>query len=577
MSKTTDPVIVEVIRNLLLSIADETNTIIIKSAYSTNIKERRDNTVAIMDAQGNVVAQVEGSIPMLLATSLFIAKRILEKYGGKNIHPGDMFIVNDPYSGSGNHLPDITICAPVFVQGKLIAWISNIAHHSDVGGSIPGSIVGDAKSIFEEGIRIPIVRICRNGAVNDDVMDMLIGNTRTRAERRGDFTAQISANLIGIEKLQSAYQKYGDILTDCMEEIQNYASRMMCGTIRKIPDGIYEFEDFVDGCGDQVPHPINIKVKITVDGEQMTMDFTGTHSQVEAPINIPFPALMSAILYSIKALVGPDLPTNSGIFRPISVVAPEGCLVNPTEPAPVCVLIDAAQRIPDTIFGALAGIMPERILAASNGACTTCMLFGQTEHSGGHYFICHESIAGGSGASHYHDGLSGVQVYLTNTSNMPIEATEIEYPDIRLEKYCLRKDSGGAGEFRGGCGIEREYRICSDGMAVNCLGDRQKFQPWGLDGGLPGASGAFYLVDGQTGERTKLSHKTSNLPVKAGDSILVLTPGAGGVGNPHQRPAEKVLKDVQEQMVSPQAAKTLFGVEVCLGETGVYQLKETRE
>ena len=574
MGKVVDPVIVEVVRNLLLSVADETNTVIIKSAYSTNIKERRDNTVAIMDAKGDVVAQVEGSIPILLATSLFIAKRILEKYRPEEIHPGDMFILNDPYSGSGNHLPDITICAPVFAGDKLIAWISNIAHHSDIGGSVPGSIVGNARSVFEEGIRIPIVRICRDGEVNRDVMDLLLGNTRTREERRGDFTAQISANLIGIEKLQSAYAKYGDVLLDCMEEIQNYADRMMRSTIRKIPDGVYEFEDFVDGCGELVPHPINIRVKITVAGDEMTMDFTGTHVQVEAPINVPFPALMSAILFSIKALVGPSLPTNSGIFSPIKVIAPAGCLVNPTEPAPVSVLIDAGQRIPDTLFGALASIMPERILAASNGACTTCMLFGRTEHSRGKYFICHESIAGGSGASHYFDGLSGVQVYLTNTSNMPIEATEIEYPDIMLEQYYLRRDSGGAGQFRGGCGIQREYKICSDGMAVNCLGDRQKFQPWGLDGGMAGAAGAFYLVDGQTGEKTALSHKTSNLPVKKGDSILVLTPGADGVGAPGNRPPEKVLLDVRQNLVSPEAAKELYGVEVVMGPTGVYELKK---
>ena len=222
MNKKVDPVIVEVIRNLLLSIADETNTVIIKSAYSTNIKERRDNTVAIMDGDGNVVAQVESSIPILLATSLYMAKNVIRKFGKENIHPGDMFIVNDPYDGSGNHLPDITICAPVFADGKLIAWVSNIAHHSDIGGSVPGSIIGNARSIFEEGIRIPIVHICKDGKVNDDVMDMLLGNTRTKEERKGDFTAQISANLIGIEKIQSAYAKYGDVLTDCMEEMQNY-------------------------------------------------------------------------------------------------------------------------------------------------------------------------------------------------------------------------------------------------------------------------------------------------------------------------------------------------------------------
>ena len=572
MNKKVDPVIVEVIRNLLLSIADETNTVIIKSAYSTNIKERRDNTVAIMDGDGNVVAQVESSIPILLATSLYMAKNVIRKFGKENIHPGDMFIVNDPYDGSGNHLPDITICAPVFADGKLIAWVSNIAHHSDIGGSVPGSIIGNARSIFEEGIRIPIVHICRDGKVNDDVMDMLLGNTRTKEERKGDFTAQISANLIGIEKIQSAYAKYGDMLTDCMEEMQNYAERMMRSTIAKIPDGEYTFTDYVDGCGDQVPEPININIRITVAGEEMTMDFTGTHEQVEAPINIPLPALSSAILYSIKALVGPSLPTNAGVFRPITIIAPEGCIVNPKEPGPVSVLIDAAQRIPDTIFGALSGVMSERILASSNGACTTCMIFGRTEKSGGNYFICHEAIAGGSGASHQFDGLSGVQVYLTNTSNMPIEATEIEYPDILVEKYYLRKDSGGPGLFRGGCGIERQYKMCSEGMAVNCLGDRQKFAPWGLDGGKDGAPGAFYLIDGVTGERKKLSHKTSNLSVKAGDSVLVYTPGAGGVGDPKKRDPEKVLKDVNGQLVSPESAERDYGVKVVPDGSGLYRL-----
>ena len=306
--------------------------------------------------------------------------------------------------------------------------------------------------------------------------------------------------------------------------------------------------------------------------EEMTMDFTGTHEQVEAPINIPLPALSSAILYSIKALVGPSLPTNAGVFRPITIIAPEGCIVNPKEPGPVSVLIDAAQRIPDTIFGALSGVMSERILASSNGACTTCMIFGRTEKSGGNYFICHEAIAGGSGASHQFDGLSGVQVYLTNTSNMPIEATEIEYPDILVEKYYLRKDSGGPGLFRGGCGIERQYKMCSEGMAVNCLGDRQKFAPWGLDGGMDGAPGAFYLIDGVTGERKKLSHKTSNLSVKAGDSVLVYTPGAGGVGDPKKRDPEKVLKDVNGQLVSPESAERDYGVKVVPDGSGLYRL-----
>jgi N-methylhydantoinase B len=567
MKSRIDPVTVEVVRNLLMSIAEETNTVIIKSAYSTNIKERRDNSAAVMDADGNVVVQVESSLPMLLAALLFTARSVREKFKLEDIHPGDMFIANDPYNGGGNHLPDIAIVAPVFCEDKLIGWIGNIAHHSDVGGKVPGSTSGDAISLFQEGIRIPVVKICEKGKISEGVMELLLNNTRVREERKGDLTAQISANLIGVQKMQSAYEKYGDTLLECMAEMLNYTERLMKNTISHIPDGTYSFVDYVDGCGDAYPNPINIQVKITVLGNKMTLDFTGTHSQIEAPINIPYPALMAAILFSLKALIGPDLSTNIGVFRALEIVAPLGSIVNPQDPAPVGLLIDATQRVPDVIFGALASIMPERILSASNGACTTCVFFGQTPEQKDKYFICHEAIAGGSGASHYYDGLNAVQVYMTNTSNMPIEATEFEFPAIMVNKYILRKDSGGAGEYRGGCGILREYLVLSEGVSVNCFGDRQKFHPWGLEGGLDGASGAFYHIDGETKKETQLSHKTTGLHLKKGDIIRVLTPGAGGMGNPMDRPKEKVIADVLEQKISIEAAEKLYGIHVDEVET----------
>ncbi|NLF28311.1 MAG: hydantoinase B/oxoprolinase family protein [Clostridiales bacterium] len=571
--KIVDPVTVEVVRNLLLSIAEETNTVIIKSAYSTNIKERRDNSAAVMDPDGNVVVQVESSLPVLLAALLFTAKSVRAKYRIEDIREGDMFIANDPYHGGGNHLPDIAIVAPAFVGGKLVGWVGNIAHHSDIGGKVPGSTSGDAVSLFQEGIRIPVVRICRGGEINDDVMALLLDNTRVPDERQGDLTAQISANLIGVEKLKMAYGKYGDTLIDCMEDILNYTDKLMRSVIRRIPDGEYSFVDYVDGCGALVPHPININVKITVSGEAMKLDFDGTHPQVEAPINIPFPALMAAVLFSLKALIGPELPANVGIFRPLDIQAPVGCIVNPREPAPIGLLIDSLQRLPDVLFGALAPVMPERILASSNGACTTCVFFGQSMAKGkDQYFVCHEAIAGGSGASHFHDGLSGVQVYMTNTSNMPIEATEYEFPDIMVKKYILRPDSGGAGKFRGGLGIEREYTVLSDGISVNCFGDRQKFQPWGLEGGMSGEAGRFFHIDAETGETKVLSHKTTGMPIKKGDVIRVHTPGSGGMGDPKKQPPEKVLKDVMERKVSLEAAERDYGVRIERDEAGGYKI-----
>ncbi len=571
--KRADPVTVEVVRNLLMSIADETNTVIIKSAFSTNIKERRDNTTAIMDPDGNVVVQVESSLPALLAALLYGARSVRAQYALSNIHPGDMFIVNDPYNGGGNHMPDISVLAPAFVDGMLIGWVGNTAHHSDIGGKVPGSTSGDADSTFQEGIRIPVIKIVKDGQLNDDVMKLLLNNTRTPDERRGDLTAQISANLIGCQKLMAAYEKYRDTLLVCMDEMLNYTERLMKAAIAKIPDGTYEYVDYVDGCGERYPDPININVAITVAGEDMTIDFTGTHSEVEAPINIPYPMMVGCVLFCMKALVNPDMPTNWGIVKPIRIIAPKGCLVNPTEPHAVGLTIDAAQRLPDAIFGALNPILPERALAASNGACTSAIFFGKTSGNGrDQYFIFHESIAGGAGASHIHDGLSGVQVYLTNTSNMPIEATETEFPAVRLKTYKLRTDSCGAGEYRGGCGIWREYQIVGDDVKCNCFGDRQRFRPWGMEGGLDGEPGAFFHISAETGEIKRLSAKTTGYPLKKGDIIRVFTPGAGGVGDPKKRAGEKVLADVIARKISPDAAETLYGVKVRKTQNGSYEL-----
>ena len=570
--KNADPVTVEVVRNLLMSIAEETNTVIIKSAYSTNIKERRDNTTAIMDKDGNVVVQVESSIPMLLAALLYAARGVVANYPPEDIHPGDMFIVNDPYHGGGNHLPDITVVGPVFCEGKLVGWVGNTAHHSDIGGKVPGSTSGDADSLFQEGIRIPLVKICKDGKINDDVFRLLLGNTRTPDERRGDLTAQISANLIGIQKMQSAYEKYRETLTDCMAEMLSYTDRLMRDAIRNMPDGTYSYIDYVDGCGELYPDPININVKIDIAQDRMKIDFTGTHPQVNAPINIPYPAMLASVLFCMKALINPDLPTNWGILGPIEIVAPKGILVNPEEPSPVGLTIDANQRVPDAIFGALNPVLPARALAASNGACTTCVFFGQAQQNGAdQYFICHESIAGGAGASHIYDGLNGVQVYLTNTSNMPIEATEGEFPAIMIQKYVLREDSGGAGEYRGGMGIWREYRVLGDHVAVNCFGDRQRFAPWGMEGGKDGEPGAFYHISAKTGNVTKLSAKTTGFPLEKDDVIRVFTPGAGGVGDPKKRPKENVIRDVREQKVSVEAAERDYGIKLRRNAYGIVE------
>lgn len=559
MARKIDTVTVEVVRNLLMSIAEETYGIIVRSAYSTNMKERRDVCTAVIDPDGNSVAQVE-SLAALLGSMLSVVPNIYEKFGKENVKPGDMFIANDPYHGGGNHLPDIVIAAPAFAEGKLIGWIANIAHHSDIGGKVPGSTSGDADSLFQEGIRIPVIRIRQNDAIIPSVMDLLLDNTRVPQEREGDLTAQMSANLIGVQRIQEAYERYNDVLIDCMSELVSYTERRVRAVVATLPDGEYSYTDYVDGCGEKYPDPLPIKVKVTIAGDQLTFDFTGTASQIKAPINVPYPCTKAAVFFAIKALMGDDIPANEGINRAVKIIAPKGCIINPNEPSPIGAQIDCQQRIPDAIFGALAPVFPDTSVTAGNGACTTTILAGDGAIGTDSVFIFHEVIAGGGGASRKSDGLSGVQVNMTNTSNMPIEATEMEFTKILARKYELKKDTGGAGKMRGGLGIERELEIMQDDVLYTGLGDRHKFHPWGLEGGQEGAAGAFYRVAVADGSVTQMGHKTTSFPMKKGDIIRVTTPGAGGYGNPMEREPDKVLQDVMEDKVSVEAAKELYGV-----------------
>ena len=561
MANHIDTVTVEVVRNLLMSIAEETYGIIVRSAYSTNMKERRDVCTAVIDPDGNSVAQVE-SLAALLGSMLNVVPNIYEKFGKENIRPGDMFIANDPYHGGGNHLPDIVIAAPAFAGDRLIGWIANIGHHSDIGGKVPGSTSGDADSLFQEGIRIPVLRIHQDGKLIPSVMDLLLDNTRVPQEREGDLTAQMSANLIGVQRIQEAYERYQDDLPACMRELVSYSERRVRAVVSGLPDGEYCYTDYVDGCGDKYPDPLPIQVKVTIRGDELTIDFTGTAEQIKAPINVPYPCTKAAVFFSVKALMGDDIPANEGINRAVKIIAPKGCIVNPTEPSPIGAQIDCQQRIPDAIFGALAPIVPDTVVTAGNGACTTTILAGEGAIGTDSVFIFHEVIAGGGGASRNQDGLSGVQVNMTNTSNMPIEATEMEFTKILARKYELKADTGGAGQYRGGLGIERELEVLQDDVAYTGLGDRHKFRPWGLAGGREGAAGAFYRVAAADGTVTRMGHKTTSFPLKKGDIIRVTTPGAGGYGDPFRRDPEHVLKDVVENKVSPQAAKKEYGVAI---------------
>lgn len=560
MSNRVDAVTVEIVGNLLLSIAEEMGVALIKSAYSTNIKERRDISTAVFDPEGNMVAQAE-HVAMHLGSLLGIIKEVYKKHPPEDIKPGDMFMGNDPYNGGGTHLPDITVAAPVFAAGKLVGWVASLAHHSDVGGKVPGSTSGDANSIFQEGLRIPLVRVCEKDEVKEDIVSFLMANSRIPKERYGDLQAQIASDRVGARRLLEAHDRYGDLLVDSMYELQNYAERRLKAGIAELPDGDYEFTDYMDDAGDASPDPIKIQVKVTIKGDSMTLDFAGTAPQVNGPINVTKNGLLATAFYSLKALIDPGIPSNAGIYRAFEVKVEPGLIINAVNPAPVGERIDTCMRVADVIFGALAPAVPDRALAGCNSSCTSAIFSGADKKDAEHFYVYLETIAGGSGAQKDKDGLSGVQVHMTNTSNLPVEALEIEFPLLLVHKYGLIENSGGAGEYRGGLGIERVFEAMYDNISYTGLGDRQRFKPWGLQGGMDGAGGEYFITR-KDGEVVPLSSKCTDVPLHKGDMITVHTPGAGGYGEPEKRKPEAVLSDVIEAKVSAEKARELYGVEI---------------
>ncbi|MEI3605111.1 hydantoinase B/oxoprolinase family protein [Pseudogracilibacillus sp. SE30717A] len=557
MKNEISPITLEIMGNLILSVAEEMGVILVKTAYSTNIKERKDASTAIFDGKGRMIAQAE-HVPMHLGSMLTVVTEILKKFPVDTIEPGDMFITNDPYTGGGTHLPDITMVEPVFVEGKIAAFVANIAHHSDIGGKVPGSTSADAESVFQEGIRIPLVKICRKGEVVDESIEFILNNTRTPEERKGDLFAQISCNKAGTKRMKEVINKYGvDMFSTYTDGLLKYAENLMRVGIKNLPDGEYSFEDYLDDDGVELNKPVPIKVKITIKDDKAIVDFEGSSPQVKGPLNLVLSGTLTTVFYCFKAIAGPTIFANEGIYRTIEVKAPDHSIVNCSAPAPVGVRIDAAQRIADVIFGALAKATPERVIAACNSSVTSAIFSGVNPETN-NYFVYLETIAGGSGAHQNNDGLSGVQVHMTNTSNLPVEALEREYP-IMVETYKFAEDSGGPGLHRGGLGLERQFRMLGDNLNYTGLGERHVFSPWGISGGKNGAPGSFWLEKVDQ-EKEKLNSKVSDISLQKDDLITVFTPGAGGYGNPMERPIEKVFKDFKEGKVSVESAEKDYGV-----------------
>jgi len=539
-SNSLDPITLELIFNALRSVTDETFIALMKSSYSTNIKERHDHSTAIVDPKGRLVMQAEHSLPIHIASMTGLMSTVLSKIDFSTLREGDIFVANDPHTAGGTHLPDINMAMPIFTGGELLGFICNIAHHADVGGMVPGSMAGGMSEIYQEGLRIPLVRLFRAGELQEDLFELMLLNVRLPEERRGDYFAQVAACRLGNRRLKEIAERYSPgMLISAFDEIIGRTERRMREAISEIPDGSYSFEDVMDddGLGTQ---DIAIKVTVVVEGDRIRFDFTGSSPQVRGNINVTTNATQAGACYTLKALLDPEVPNNQGVLDVCELITEPGSVVDCVFPAPVAARAHTCQRIVDVIIGALADAMPDKVVGAANGANTTAVFSGKDPNTG-HGYVYLETLGGGFGGRATKDGKDGVQVHITNTSNLPVEAIEMEYP-LLVESYGLVQDSGGAGTYRGGMGLRRVIRPVGHTCIFNGAGERFRTVPWGVFGGTDGLPGQFVHVGADGGE-TVLDIKPSGIDVTPAESVVIQTPGAGGYGPPNNRSAELLAED----------------------------------
>ena len=523
MSYGVDPVALSVFQNAMTSIAEEMGAALRRSSLSPNIKERRDYSCAIFDDEGRVIAMGDhmpvhlGSMPMSVASAI----------NSFTLDPSDIVILNDPYAG-GTHLPDITMVMPVFVSTAKSAsfYVATRAHHSDVGGMFAGSM-GPAREIFQEGIRIPPTRIVRSGAIQADVLRLILLNVRTPVEREGDLAAQMGACRIGEQRLLQLCERFAPkYIRDLCDQLLNYSERLVRAEIRSLSAGEYAAEDFLDNDGVSSGR-IKIAVTLRIDpkAETLAIDFSGTSNQVGGSVNAVRAITLSACLYVLRCLLPSGSPTTAGTLRPIRLITPRGSVVDAEPPAAVAGgNVETSQRIVDTILRALAQAAPERIPAASAGTMSN-LTIGGVDPRTRLPFTYYETIAGGMGAAPFREGTSGVHTHMTNSLNTPIEALEFAYP-LRMGHYGYRHGSGGNGTFRGGDGLIREFELLSDSQ-VTLLADRQELTPYGLNGGGAGEGGRITARPPGTSILSPLASKSSQY-LAAGTVLRIETPGGGG-------------------------------------------------
>lgn len=569
---TTDPITLEVVRNKLDDIADEMEVTLLKSSHSAVVKEALDASAALFDVQAQQIAQATAA-PIHLGMIIRGVERTIERFPPSKMREGDVFVLNDPFDG-GTHLPDIIMTIPVIEGGETVALATAITHHHEIGGRSPGSTPMDATEIFQEGLRIPPMRLYDAGRRNEDLILLLERNVRTPEAVIGDLHGQLAACKVGRRGMLGLIARHGrGELKAMMDELLDRAEELTRHAIERIPDGTYRFADFLDNDGISLDRRPRIEVAVTVAGSDFIVDMSGTDDQVAGPINCVIASTLSAIYYAVRVATDPTIPNNSGCYRPVQAILPEGSLVNAQLPAAVNARAVVVRRTVDAILGALAQAIPERIPAASNGHPLVLSLGGREAVDQPRY-VTADIGTGGMGARPGKDGIDAIQTDTSNAQNVPVEALEMEAP-IRVGHYRLRRDSGGAGEFRGGLGLEKSLELLRGELIITHRGERHYTAPWGLRGG--GAAASCRSVVHRADGTSEVVPSKANLELAPGDRLETWTTGGGGYGDPLERPPALVLDDTIDDKVSVEAAAELYGVVVVDGTVDMDATTRRRE
>jgi len=549
IGSTLDPVTVEVVRNKLDGIANEMELTLLKSSFSPIVKEGLDASASLFTLEGETLAQAV-AIPIHLATLIPCIASILGEFPLESMREGDIYCMNDPYLG-GTHLPDIAVVMPVFARGRPLAFAATMTHHQDVGGMAPGSVPTNATEVFQEGIRLPPLKLREGDRFNDTLLKILRRNVRIPETFEGDLMAQVAAATVGVRRLSALAETYGDNhLAAIFAELLDRSEAMTRTALRTIPSGTYRAVDFLDNDGIDLDTRIPIEVAVTVEDGSMAVDFAGSSPQVRGPFNVVPSGSLAAACYIVRAITDPTIPTNGGCFRPITLKLPSGSIVNPKEPAPVNSRTATIKRVTGAILAAFAQAVPERVPADSGGELLVLAFGG--ERPDGTRFVTGELVAGGSGASAGKDGVDVIETDATNCMNLPAEALELDAP-IRVHRVALRRDSGGAGARRGGLGIVREYEILHGEVRFTHRGERHFIAPKGRAGGHDGVMARTTIKRADGRHETVPSKLVTTL--RTGDRVVFETAGGGGYGAPSQRDRELLGCDLADGKISTAAAE----------------------